>query len=199
MRVLFLRVGALVAVLLTVITSPVTRVSAQEPPPRVVVLAPPPEIHTKIEALLATPNAVLTTDYYRIDMRFGPGVRIDAVVVTEIESQTRVRGLRVQVHADDPHGGVSFLDLEEVANLSRALTSMSDLAAKWTGRDDRRATDLSFASASGFRVDIHEAGRLQKVVLTTGVRDPTSLSIDIQDLPGLRQAIDQALALLNSQ
>jgi hypothetical protein len=112
--------------------------AARQTPPRVAAPAAAPEIHTKIEAFLATPGVLLATDYYQIDMRFGPNLRIDAVVVTDLGSQARMKGLRVQVHADqNPNqaAGASFLDLE----------------------------------------------------------------VDIADFPALKQAIDQAQALLNAK
>jgi hypothetical protein len=100
-----------------------------------------PLIPTRIEALLATPNLVLVADYYRIDMRFGPNLRIDAVIVEAVDSRTRIKGLRV--HVRDPENrnrqeGTSFIDIEELAALSRGVNSMADLAARWT-HDDRQA------------------------------------------------------------
>jgi hypothetical protein len=166
-----------------------------------VALIVPPDIHTKIETLLATPGAMLAADYYTIEMRFGPSVRIDAVVVTDVDTKTRARGLRVQVRDEGASHleGVSFLDLEEISTLSHALESMADLTAKWTGRDDRRATDLSFASAGGLRVDVHQSGRVQKIFLTTGAADPVTTSFDVSDIHTLKQAFDQGLALLNTK
>ena len=94
MRGSFLRVLTFVALLLTL--SHAARAQAQ-PPTRGLTVAVEPVIPTRIEALLAAPNAVLVTDYYRIDMRFGPSMRIDAVVVEAVDTHTRVKGLRVQV------------------------------------------------------------------------------------------------------
>src|SRR5688572_28052806 len=51
-----------------------------------------PIIPTRIENLLATPNLVLAADYYRIDMRFGPAIRIDAVIVEAVDTRTRLKG-----------------------------------------------------------------------------------------------------------
>jgi len=110
-------------------------------------------------------------------------------------------GFRVQVRDDNASRveGVSFLDVEEIPRLSHALESMADLTAKWTGRDDRRATDLSFASAGGLRVDVHQSGRVQKIFLSTGTVDPITTSFDVSDIHTLKQAFDQGLALLNTK
>jgi hypothetical protein len=94
--------------------------------------------------------------------------------------------------------GTSFIDIEEVARLSRGLSSMADLAAKWT-HDDRQATELSFTTAGGFRLAIRQSARIPRAYLSTGLLDPVVTSIEIAELPTLKQAFDQALAILNSK
>jgi len=158
-------------------------------------------IPTRIETLLATPNEVLLTDYYRIDMRFGPNMRIDAVIVEAIDSHVKFKGLRVQVR--DPQSrsrqeGTSYIDIDELIRLSRGLTSMGDLATKWT-LDDRQATELTFTSAGGFRLAIRHSARIPRAFLSTGLTDPVVTSIDLAELPTLKDAFDQALAILNSK
>jgi hypothetical protein len=165
-----------------------------------------PEIRTKIEGLLASPGTFLSTDYYRIEMRFGPPVRLDAVVVTAVESNARMLGLRVQVRDDDRSRQIensAYLDLDEIEKLSRAIAAMSTLAGKWTRSDERRAGDLSFASAGGLRLSIyqtgHPSGRAQRAYLSTGFTDPVTTSFELSDLVTLKQAVDQVLALLREK
>src|SRR5436190_21185712 len=82
---------------LALVTGHASEVLGQPAPPRSQALPVEPLFPTRVEALLATPNLVLVADYYRIDMRFGPSLRVDAVIVEAAESRTRVKGLRVQV------------------------------------------------------------------------------------------------------
>jgi hypothetical protein len=179
---------------------PPARGSQQPPPARGIALATvDPAFLTRIETLLATPDLVLTTDFHRIDMRFGPNVGLDAVVVTAVDSQKRLRGLRIGLREDAklaPREGWSFLDFEEIAGLSRALASMAEIAGKWSGREDQRSTDVTFTTVGGFGISIHELGHIQKVVLSSGFIDPVRTSVEIIDFPGLKQAVDQALAVL---
>lgn len=201
MRALFLRGLTFVALPLAVVASDSTRAWAQMERPRPLPMAFEPFIPTRIEALLATSNLVLMADYYRIDMRFGPSMRIDAVVVEGVDSRTRLKGLRVQVR--DPQNrsrqeGTSFIDIEELNRLSRGLNAMADLAAKWT-HDDRQATELTFTTAGGFRLAIRQSARVPRAYLSTGLLDPVVTSIDIAELPTLKQAFDQALAILDSK
>jgi hypothetical protein len=202
MRAGFVRVFTLAALPLTLVASRPARACAQPAVQRGLTLAVEPVIPTRIEALLATPNVVLVTDYYRIDMRFGPSMRIDAVVVEAADPPRRLRGVRVQVRDNENRSrqeGTSFLDVDEVRSLSRAVTSMAELAEKWTGQDDRQATELSFTSTGGFRLAIRQSARIPRAFLSTGLLDPVITSIEISELVILKQAFDQALAILNSK
>ncbi len=202
MRAVFVRLFTLVALPLTLVASRPAGACAQPAVQRGLAVAIEPVIPTRIEALLATPNVVLVIDYYRIDMRFGPSMRIDAVVVAAAETQTRLRGLRVQVRDNENRSrqeGTSFLDIDELRKLSRALDSMGELAEKWTGQDDRQATELSFTSAGGFRLAIRQSARIPRAYLSTGLLDPVVTSIELAELGILKHAFDQALAILNSK
>jgi hypothetical protein len=204
MRAMFLRVLAVgvLAVALFAVLPAQLRGQRQPAAPRGVTLAVEPIIATKIEALLATPNAVLVADYYHVDMRFGPSLRIDAMIVEAPGEQTRQKGLRVQVRDNANRSrqeGTSYMDIDELTRLVRGLASMAELAAKWTGADDRRATELSFTSAGGFRLAIRQSARLPRVYLSTGLLDPVVTSIELVELETLKQAFEQALAILNDK
>ena len=175
--------------------------AAQVRGPRPVPMVVEPIIPTRIENLLATPNLVLAADYYRIDMRFGPAIRIDAVIVDAVDTRTRLKGLRLQVR--DPENrsrqeGSSYIDIEELPGLTRGITAMSELAAKWT-HDDRQATELTFTTEGGFRIAIRHSARIPRAFLSTGLVDPVITSIELAELPTLKQALDQALTILNSK
>jgi hypothetical protein len=199
MRAFCLRTFTFVALALAFVGTDAARTSAQTLDPRF--LPAPGEPVTRIESLLATPNLVLAADYYRIDMRFGPSMRIDALVVEAVDSGTRVKGLRVQVRDPENRGrqeGTSFIDIEELTGLARGLTAMAERAARWA-HDDRQATELALTTAGGFRVAIRQSARVPRAYLSTGLLDPVVTSIDVAELPTLKQAFDQALAILNSK
>jgi hypothetical protein len=202
MRALVLRVSTCAALPLIFVVSQPPCIAAQQLVPRGLAVAVEPVIPTRIEALLATTNLVLVADYYRIDMRFGPNLRIDAVVVEAVDSRTRLKGLRVQVRDNENRRrqeGTSYIDFEELIRLSRGLTSMAELAGKWTGHDDRQAMELSFTTAGGFRLAIRHSARIPRAYLSTGLIDPVVTSIEMAELPTLKVAFDQALALLNGK
>jgi hypothetical protein len=201
MRALFLRGFVFVTLPLAFVAGDPSRAAAQTAPPRPFPMALDPVIPTRIESLLLTTNVVLVADYYRIDTRFGPNMRIDAVVVEALDSRTRVKGLRVQVRDPETRGrqeGTSFIDFEELTKLSRALTSMEEQAAKWA-HDDRQATELTFTTAGGFRLAIRQSARIPRAYLSTGLLEPVVTSIEISELPTVKLAFEQALAILNGK
>ena len=202
MRLVLLRAFAFVALALTLVGSQPARMAAQQRLPQAPGFMVLPEIRTKLEAALAAPNALLVVDYHRVDFRFGPNVRIDAAIVTVGGPQNRVRGLRVQV-TDDTRAGrperSSYVDFEEIAGLSEALTAMTDLVRSWAGSQDRRMTELSFTSVGGFRVEVREMGRVQRAFMYTGLIEPVVTGFDVNDLTALKQAVDQAVGILNSK
>lgn len=201
MRATFLRAFTFAALSLTFVLGRDTSASAQPAGPRAMPIAVDSIIPTRIETLLATPNLVLAADYYRIDMRFGPNLRIDAVVVDGIETRERVKGLRVQVRDPESRGrqdGLSFIDHDELVRLNRALAVMAERAERWT-HDDRLATELFFTTAGGFRLAIRQSARVPRAFLSTGLLDPVVTSLDVLELPTLKQAFEQALTILNSK
>jgi len=169
--------------------------------PRTLAVPVEPIVPTKIEALLTAANVVLVADYYHIDMRFGPNLRIDAMIVEEIDSRTRLKGLRVQVRDPESRGrqdGTSYMDIEEVVQLSRGLATMVTLEPRWT-TDERQATETTFTTTGGFRLAIRQSPRGPRAYLSTGLLDPVATWIEARDLPSLKNAFDQALTLLNGK
>jgi hypothetical protein len=200
MRALFLRGLTVAALAFAFAASDPVRAWAQMAGPRSLPVPIDPFFTpTRIESVLATPNLVLVADYYRIDMRFGPNLRIDAVVVDAVDERTRVKGLRVQVRDPESRGrqdGTSFIDIDELTKLTRAVASVAELAVRWT-HDDRHATEMTFTTTGGFRLAIRHSARVPRAFLSTGLLDPVVTSIDLAELPTLKQAFDEALAILN--
>jgi len=200
MRVVFRRSVAIVSIITLGAVFQPTGVRAQQRPPQVSPgLVVVPDVRTKLEFALTTPNALIVADFHQLEFRFGPNVRIDAVLVRIGAGQEPVRGLRLQV-SDDRRAGnperSSFLDIEEIGGLSEALVSMADLARSWSAGDDRKMTTLSFTSVDGLRIEVRESSRGQRAYLYTGIVDPVVTPFELSDLTALRQSFDHALVYL---
>lgn len=185
---------------LTIFAAPAT---AQITVPQSRTLAVPlePIVPTKIEALLTAANVVLVTDYYHIDMRFGPNLRIDAMIVEAVDSRTRLKGLRVQVRDPESRGrqdGTSYIDIDELVQLSSGLATIMKLEPRWT-HDERQATESTITTMGGFRLAIRQSPRGPRAYLSTGLVDPVVTWIEVGDLASLKNSFDQALTVLNSK
>ena len=161
-----------------------------------------PDVRTRLEFALTTPNQLIVADFHQIDFRFGPGVRIDAVLVRVGTSQEIVRGLRLQVtdtqRAGNPERS-SYVDAEEIASLASALAGMVDLVKNWSAGSEQKMTALSYQSIDGLRIEIRESLRLQRGFIITGVVDPVVTPFELADLTSLKQAIDQAATFLRGK
>ena len=58
---------------------------------------------------------------------------------------------------------------------------------------------MTFTTAGGFRLAIRQSARIPRAYLSTGLLDPVVTSLDLNELPTLKDAFDQALAILNSK
>ena len=165
-------------------------------------LAVTPDVRTRLEFALTTPNALIVADFHQIDFRFGPNVRIDAVLVKVGSDPQIVRGLRVQVQDDRRAGNPersSYVDAEEIQGLANALAGMVDLVKNWSVGSEQKMTALSFQSIDGLRIEIRESLRLQRGFIITGLIDPTITPFELADLTSLKHAIDQAAAFLRGK
>jgi len=175
-------------------------VAAQQPQPGrtetpIFVELPQP----RIQMMLAMPDALIVKDSYRMAVRTTFGMSVAALVVSgpTLESN-RVKGLLIDLGESARRGdqsGTSVHDIEEAAALSRSLATMIEIAAKG-GRDDRRATEMSFATLGGFVVDLRIDGRGPNVYVQAGRTEIIRTAIEVSDLTIVKTLIDDALALL---
>jgi hypothetical protein len=130
-----------------------------------------PDIRTRIEAALTTPNA-LSSPTTNIDFRFGPKVRIDALV--RVGADRSDSGSRAGArHLARPRSRAQQLRRHRRARLLESLTLMT-ISEELDRRDDRRATTLTFTSAGGLESRSANSGRVQRGLLFTGSSIPSS-------------------------
>jgi len=183
--------AALVVAVLGTSMGAASQASRPGVPPTVIPLAPP---LTRIEALLAQPDAVVSEDRYRMNERQPIGGAVmDAVVVTEFAPRAQVlRGMRIELREGE-HASVSYLDADEVTALSDAIARIWNLAVQWTAHEDARSTVVQFTSLSGFAVGFRQDGRDQHAFLISGVDAPVRVPIAVAEFSTLKQGVDQAL------
>jgi len=158
---------------------------------------------TKIEALLARTGTIVIRNFYRVGNRVTMGATIDAVVVSEPgREDRRLRGLRVSVRetvGGAERSSTSFVDMEELAGLSQAVTELAGIAAKWNGREEEHFIDAQFTTIGGLAIGFAQDRRVQKAFIQSGLIEPVRTPIEIQDLLRTRDMIDEAIAVLRTK
>jgi hypothetical protein len=134
-------------------------ITFQNPVPGQFVPGPPliPAPLTKLEAFAAKTGALLTTERYALSRIYGENscsVRFQVVIMyASGQEAQKLGGLRVEITpAGAKEPTVSYMDLDELPILSRAIDSMLDLNQKGTAFTNPASRELSFSSAGGLRL-----------------------------------------------
>jgi len=171
-------------------------------PPAVTIVSTVPPPATSLETLLTAPGLLVTRDLYRVtDDRLAQtfGLAIDAVVASS--ATDHLLGLRVEVAEPSatPRIRVSYVDREELAGLSQAVSQMIDVAGRWTGREDARATEAQYATLGGFIVGFHQDNRNQFGFLGAGTVDPVRTRCAVRDFAIIKADLDAAIDVLKNK
>jgi len=159
---------------------------------------------TKLEAFLSSKGTLVVKEFYELGKvgGLGSGLSIDAVVVTQPgQDDQRIRGLRIEVSEAGrlERSNTSFLDMEEIDSLSKALAYMADLAAKWKPVEKQEYTEVQFATKGEFRIGFYQRKKNQGGFVSSGAVGPVRASIDVQDLGKVKALVDQGLSVLQSK
>jgi hypothetical protein len=174
-------------------------------PPAVTVVSTVPPPATALEALLTAPGVLVSRDLYRVTddtLARSFGLVIEAVVANGLAPSTdHLLGLRVEVAESGatPRSRTSYVDDAELAGLSQAVTQMIDLAGRWTGREDARATEAQYATLGGFTIGFHQDGRNQFGFVAAGSVDPVRMKCAVRDFVIIKADLDAAADVLKNK
>ena len=165
----------------------------------------PKEPPTKLEAFLAKKGNLIVKDFYKLGEvagRYGSKIEFSALVIYEPgqESQ-RIRGLKIDITEGGKYerSNTSFLDLEEIESLSKALEYMGDLSAKWQNIK-KEYTEVVFSTKDDFNIGFYQIGSEQASFSTIGyIGKATCFFFSMQDLNSVKTIADKGLKLLNEK
>ena len=163
---------------------------AQEPP-------------TKLEAFLAKKGKIIVKDFYPAgELQKMGHMKLDGLVVYEPGQEAqRVRGLRVEVteagRLERENG--SFLDLDEVESLSKAISYMESLSQKWANGSGAPYSEVIFQSKGDFQLGFYQQGSKTGAFAKSGTIGSTTMFFDLGDLPRIKQMVDAADATLQQK
>ncbi|HQJ39922.1 MAG TPA: hypothetical protein PK449_00005, partial [Exilispira sp.] len=147
---------------------------------------------TKLEAFLAKKGNLIVKDFYKLGEvagRYGSKIEFSALVIYEPgqESQ-RIRGLKIDITEGGKYerSNTSFLDLEEIESLSKALEYMGDLSAKWQNIK-KEYTEVVFSTKDDFNIGFYQIGSEQVSFSTIGyIGKATCFFFSMQDLNSVK-------------
>lgn len=163
----------------------------------------PKEPPTKLEAFLAKKGKLIVKDEYNVGTLKKLGtVEFSAIVLYEpgMESQ-RIKGMFVKIKESGSveRKRTSFLDLEEIESMSKAITYMADLAEKWKGQTREAYTDVTFSAKGDFQIGFYHAGTKRSVFMYAGYALQTSAFMGVEDFPEIKAILDRGLSLLKQK
>ena len=172
----------------------------QGPVPGQFVPAPPliPAPQTKLETFAARTGALLSTERYALSRFSGENscsIRFQVVIMYEIGQEAqRLGGLRVEITpAANKEPVVSYIDLDELPTLSRAIDSMLDLNRRGTAFTNPASRELSFSSAGGLRLAMVQRDAQKEFVVSHMYSGSSCVVNRDTSVIELKAAIDKVL------
>jgi hypothetical protein len=126
---------------------------------------------TKLEALAAKSGTLLATETYALLRIYGEkscNIRLQVIIMYEVGREAeKLRGLRVEIADPAQKETVTaYIDLDELENLSKAISSMLDLNQKGTSFTNPASKELFFSSTGGVRVAMLQRDTEKELVVS---------------------------------
>lgn len=160
---------------------------------------------TKLEAFFGKKGELIVKDFYKLGEvagRYGSKIEFSVLVIYEPgkESQ-RIRGLKIEVSEGGRYerSNTSFLDLEEIESLSKALEYMGELSARW--KDIKKEyTEVVFSTKDDFRIGFYQTGNELTAISSSGyIVKASCFFSSLQDLNSVKTIVDKGLRLLSEK
>jgi hypothetical protein len=155
---------------------------------------------TKLEAFLAKKGKIIVKDFYSAgELQKLGSMKLDGVVLYEPGQEAqRVRGLKVEIKEAGrlERESSSFLDLDEVESLSKAIGYMQTLSQKWTNGATAPYTEVTFQSKGDFQLGFYQDGAKTGAYAKSGTIGTATMFFDLKDMAEIKQLVDTANANL---
>ena len=158
---------------------------------------------TKLEAFLAKKGTLIVKDFYELGELRGLGkMQLNALIIYEPGMEnTKIRGIRVEITEAGSYGrsNTSFLDLEEVESLSKAIAYIADLAEKWKGINREAYTEVIYATKDDFKVGFYQKGSERRAFASSSYIGKASFIMKVEDFISMKGIIDKGLSVLKEK
>jgi hypothetical protein len=153
---------------------------------------------TKLEAAALQQGVLLVKDYLEVKTKLPLQVTIDALSIYEPgKEQSAVKGLYIQMTTggEQSRTRAAFVDFDEIQGLSITLGSMVETMNSWAG-SVREYTVVGYTTKGEMMAGFLQQGKKITPFITIGREFPESVLMDFNDMTLLKNAVDNALGLL---
>jgi hypothetical protein len=165
-----------------------------------------PEPRTELEAFLSKTGHIVVKEFHfhgkleELSGSLSSGVELSTVILYEPgkESQ-RKKGLWIKVKEASSYerSDTSFLDVDEIESLSKAIDYMTNLAQQWAGKP-RDYTEVIFSTKGDFQLGFYVSDGKPSAFAKSGRGVSASAYFPMATLQKVKEAVDRALAHLNA-
>lgn len=160
---------------------------------------------TKLEEFLAKKGKLIVKEFYdlgEVTGRYGSKIELKALVIYEPgQDSQKVRGLKIQVTEGGRYekSNTSFLDLEEVESLSKAIGYMANLSSKWKGIS-KKYTEIIFSTRGDFQIGFYQKGSKQAAFSSAGyIGKAGCFFASMNDLNSVKLLTDKGIEILKGK
>lgn len=156
---------------------------------------------TKLEQFLSKKGKLIVKDSFdsgTLSGQYGTKISVDALMIYEPgKEKEKICGLRIEVEGAGrlERSDTSFLDLEEVESLSKAISYMINLVDNWKSKS-RNYTEVIFSTKGDFRLGFYQKGTEMTGFAQSGTRGTATCYFSVTNLSELKGIIDRGNSLL---
>lgn len=155
---------------------------------------------TKLERFFSKKGHLYVKEFYdagRVSGQYGTNISVKSLVVYDPGKETeKIRGLKIEVYEGGrlEKSNSSFLDIDEVESLSKALEYMINLVDKFK-TSNREYTEVIFSTKGEFKVGFYQKGSSFSAFASSGyIREATSF-LPVESLTELKGVIDKGFSM----
>ncbi|MCI0331520.1 MAG: hypothetical protein L0196_11365 [candidate division Zixibacteria bacterium] len=159
---------------------------------------------TKVEAFLSKKGTLVIKDFYKlseISGNYATSMNFSALnaYIPGQESE-KTQGLKIEIEEEGTYRQThsSFLDIEEIESLSKAISYMANLIDQWKG-STKDYSEIMFSTKDDFKIGFYQKESKFTAFASSGIIGQTSCFFSVEQLPSIKTIADQAISLLKTK
>jgi hypothetical protein len=152
---------------------------------------------------LAKKGEIVVKDFYSAgSLRKTGEMELEGLVLYQPGQEAqRVKGLKISVKESGSleREDSSFLDMDEVESLSKAIGYMQTLSQKWANGAEAPYTEVTFHSKGDFQMGFYQKGARTGAFAKSGSIGSATMFFELKDFGQVKQMVDSAYSNLQQK